>query len=431
MNDANFPTGGDSGLGASGRDSSGRDPGRENAATPLSAYDLVREAATRPLAPAEQARLDEALRFDEQLREFAQLYPQLHAHTEAFAREFSRIESPGLPATLASELEAPRSDRSPLARRAAAAAVLALFAVGGWLAWRKLAQGDGPPQRAQVELAAIDLELVDGLPPADLEQKLAQNPADFTLLESYSPVVDGAIHWLDKLEDGLALARAAQRPMLLFGMYTTCPWCIEMQANGLRDETVLALAEDFVPVRIVYDSLSEEVVTKYHERGYPLFELWTPEGELAHSFPGFFDAPTFVQHLDDASTSASRRTAPPWERVRDLAREHGAARRAELAREFGPAHAAYMALSRAPLGGALPEAARDGLRRIELHAALAVSRARSAASPSEASSQLEQAEREFTATPFVADLRRVRAALDSSGEFPELRGPANAPSDGR
>ncbi len=421
MNNAHDSSGGGPGAG----------PSREHAAASLTAYDLVREAVLRQLSHDERARLDEALKHDEQLRGFAELYPRLHAQSEVLASELSRDANPALPAALAAELDARTSRSAPLVRRAAAAAVLALVAGGGWFAWRNFAAQRGEPKASQVELTAIAPELVDELPQAELEQQLAQKPADFARLESYSPVADGAIQWLDTLEDGLAIARAAQRPMLLFGMYTTCPWCIEMQANGLRDETVLALAQDFVPVRIVYDDLPEEVVASYHERGYPLFELWSPEGAIVHSFPGFFDAPTFVQHLDDASTSDSRRAAPPWERVRELARELGAARRAELARDFGAARAAYMSISRAPVGGALPEAARAGLQRIELHAALAVRSARAAKSAAEAAQVLEQAEREFETTPFVADLRRLRAVLDARSKFPELRGPAGAPNDGR
>lgn len=387
-----------------------------------SAYDLVREAALRPLSRDERQQLEVELARDEQLREFAELYPQAHAATEACAHEHLALpdaSNPGPEAwrRLEGELSAPKS--SSASRKVAAALLIGLTCAAAWLGWRAL---DGAGAEPSVTLNAIDAELANAADASLLERALATPAADLSLVTSYTPVRGDAIQWIASLDEGLAVARVAERPLLLFGMYTTCPWCIEMQAEGLRDATVLALAEEFVPVRIVYDDLAADVVQRFHDRGYPLFELWSPTGEIVHSFPGFFDAPSFIEHLDHASTADRRRGAPPWERVRALAQQYEDARKAEAAERYGAAYFAYQSVVREPATAAIGELARAGLERIAMRAAALLREAR-LANPDAAGASIAHGEAAFTATPFGADFARVRTALESCARFPTLVAP--------
>ena len=139
-------------------------------------------------------------------------------------------------------------------RRAGAAAVL-VFAAGAllWLA------NDGLRARKEpLRLVAIDLASSAGA---------RDRPAVPERLADYRPVVAGEIQWFSSLEEGLEISALVERPVLLFGMLPTCPWCIHMQANGLRDEGVLALVEDYVPVRIDYSRLDQLALSQVFEGG--------------------------------------------------------------------------------------------------------------------------------------------------------------------
>ncbi len=390
-----------------------------------SAYDLVREAQRRSLSSSEARALEAALADDAQLREFAASYPLAHratllvdsasaalARPDAWTRLEAQMHEPHAPT-------APAETRRPVALRLATLLLAGAIGAGAWIAWRA-SSGDAA---GEVLPPSIDVALVNAADAAELERALSQPVADFELLREYAPVRDGQIQWLASLDEGLALAQAADRPLLLFGMYTTCPWCIEMQAEGLRDATVLALAEEFVAVRIVYDNLAPDEVAKFHARGYPLFELWSPSGEIVHAFPGRFDAASFVEHLDHVSTAERRRSAPPWERVRNLAEQHQLALAAEREGRFSAAYAGFQGLLREQPTEAIAQAARAGLERIGLRAAFALREARSLEFEA-ARHALANAEAAFEATPFARDFSLVRAALEARRVFPTLQAPS-------
>jgi len=408
--------------GASGDGAEAKSPSASREAP--SPYDLVRdrlaERARGSLGAGERAALDAAMQSDPELREFAELYPELHEATEREARALSALRPRTTFASLERALASEWTSRESRWRRAAAVAALVVVCAGGWFWSRRADRGSDEEfgRSTTVTLHAIDPFAADqassgAAPEPDASLEFPSR------LRDYEPVADGTIQWIDSLDEGLAIARASERPVLLFGMYTTCPWCIHMQANGLRDETVLALAEEFVPVRLIYDDMPEEVVEQYHERGYPLFELLSPEGETLHSFPGVFESPGFIEHLDDATTADRRRTAPSWDAVHRMAGEYASALSAERARDFGAAYRTLSALARESAHEGLPAAARTGLERIARSAARVVAAAQSQ-SAGEALVTLREAEREFAATPFESDLRRVRAALETSGRFPTL-----------
>lgn len=390
-----------------------------------SAYDLVREAQRRSLSRDESRALEMALADDVQLREFAASYPLAHRATLLVDSASAALARPDAWARLEAQLREPQAPsepvetRRPVARQLSALLLAGVIGAGAWIAWRASSGNTA----GEVLLPSIDVALVNAADAAELERALSQPVADLERLRDYAPVRDGQIQWLASLDEGLALAQAADRPLLLFGMYTTCPWCIEMQAQGLRDETVLALAEEFVPVRIVYDNLAPDEVAKFHARGYPLFELWSPSGEIVHAFPGRFDAASFVEHLDHVSTAERRRSAPPWERVRSLAEQHQLALAAEREDRFSAAYAGFQGLLREQPTEAIAQASRAGLERIGLRAAAALREARSLEFDA-ARHALASAEAAFEGTPFARDFALVRGSLEARRVFPTLRAPS-------
>jgi hypothetical protein len=207
--------------------------------------------------------------------------------------------------------------------------------------------------------------------------------------------------------------------VLLFGMLPTCPWCIHMQANGLRDEGVLALLEDYVPVRIDYSRLDQLALAQVFEGGYPRFEVYAPDGERALSFSGFHEAPGFVAELTEGIEILPWRDRPSWDDVQRISTEFVRGARAASERRFGEAQRVFAQLAREGVPGALPRAASEELASIGGDAADALRRAFS--QPAEAVlPTLETAVAEFAGTPYERDFAEVLERVRADGDLPEL-----------
>lgn len=379
------------------------------------AYDRVRARVLGLLDPASAAELERELERDPELRRFAEDWPEVHALTRP-----ARDEAPASGLDFASLRHAilrdaassrPTGGWRTLIRRAAAAAVLATAA--GALAWWTLEAWREERSHAPNEplrLVAIDL--------AESSDSRSR-PAVPERLASYRPVVAGEIQWIPSLEEGLEIAALVERPVLLFGMLPTCPWCIHMQANGLRDEGVLALLEDYVPVRIDYSRLDEFALAEVFEGGYPRFEVYAPGGERALSFSGFHEAPVFVAELTEGIEILPWRERPRWDDVQRLAAELARGREAAGERRFGEAQRIFAQLSREGVPGALPRAASEELAWIGAVAADTLRHAFSLPAGA-ARESLEAAAAQFAGTPYERDFAAALERVRVDGELPHL-----------
>lgn len=380
-------------------------------------FERVRAWIHGQLEPAEVERLRGELARNPEAAEFADEYREIHGVTQA-------LDGPGATSTLDFATLQRRFDaetRTARWRKVAAAAALVFVAGATWL---MLARESAPSHAPAVE--PLRLSAVEPLRLSAIKLDASAPttaPAEFPELEQFAPVEDGEIRWVADLASGTALAEASGRPLLLFGMFPTCPWCQQMKEEGLRDPTVIAMIDDFVPVQIDLFELSDEDREVLLARGYPLFEVWNASGEIVHSFAGVHDAPAFVANLaTGVEKAAAGRDLPSWGELQRQARAYDEALANERAGSLGLAQRTFATIEREGSSNALVAAARDGAARIASAASEALLHARdlSATDVAGAGTELAQAARRFEGSPYAADLEAARARLARDGRFPEL-----------
>lgn len=372
-------------------------------------FDRVRAWVHGELESIEVERLRAELARHPEVAEFANEYREIHAATRELQgpRATSALDF----ATIERHIDA--ESRAKRWRRVAAAAALIVVAGASWAML--------PRESEPLHLSAIELELSASEVGASAH---SAPPEEFPeLLEHFAPVENGEIRWVSDLASGTALAEASGRPLLLFGMFPTCPWCQQMKAEGLRDPAVVALIEEFVPVQVDLYGLSEADREVLIARGYPLFEVWNESGEIVHAFAGVHDVASFVANL---ATGVERATAgrelASWEELRGQARAYDEALTNEQAGSLGRAQRTFAALERDGSSNALVAAARDGVARISAAARVALLHARelSATDVDGAGAELSKAARRFAGSPYAADLEAARTRLVRDGRFPVL-----------
>jgi hypothetical protein len=273
------------------------------------------------------------------------------------------------------------------------------------------------PRGASVELTAIALD--DPEPSAYAPPLVAPE-----VLASYDPRGANGIQWLHDMDVAFAVARASQRPLLVFGSLPGCPWCAELRAKVFPEKPVLDLIDRYVPLEWDLGKLPPDELPSFMvKRGYPLFEVWTVDDEGVMNFSGRPDAPTLVEMMHQGLERANATgTVPEWDDVRGLGKRWLAAREARTAGRMAEAQSLLRDLARSDLGGPFAATSTAELAAIanDARSALLDARDTSVADPSGARANLETAADHFAGTDFEPDLRAVLAAWRPGNDFPEL-----------
>ena len=378
--------------------------------------DRVRDWRLGRLSPGDAERVRAEVERDPELAAFAASFGDLVALTE-LARDDAppaRTTFEALERRLEAESQAEAAPARPWRRAAAAAVVLAAAAAATPYAWRALV---GP--RA-LELAATPLAPVEReTEPVDVPERLTD----------WRPAMDGKIAWVKTMEEASRVARASERPVFLFGMLPTCPWCKELAAGTFSDPRVIAALERVVPLELDLMTLGEERMSEMMALGYPVFAVLDADLEIVHEFGEYSYRPTaeeLMQQIELALGKLGDDAPPPWERVQELARVHEEARAAEAGGDLGLAYARYGELAELPESDSNPalflEGGRRGLARLDAAAREALLDAYELAATDRARAleQLDAALVRFRGAPHEADLRALREALARGGERPEL-----------
>jgi len=292
-----------------------------------------------------------------------------------------------------------RRGRRPLLRMAAVAALL-LAMLGAGLWWR--GHETAP---AGVRLASIPL--------AQLPEPQAP-PAWPRSLAHYATSDEEGLVWSHDLEEGLAVARVAGRPVFLFIDYQGCPWCKEFKEVHSRDEGVVKAADDFVLVNIPWGEAPPELRTDPRD-GWPIYDVLDPAGRKVDGYLGLrppAEVAAFLREAAQKLKATGDYRFVPWEELRKGARALAAAERAADAGE-------RLARLREAEDGPLGAAARAGIDEMEFEAQRALFAARDLP-PAGARAELERAATALHGTPWAADLARVAAYVAEHGAFPRL-----------
>ncbi len=370
-----------------------------------SILDLLRARAQGNLTRDQREGLERELAVD----------PALLALAEDFALVYPLTADEPVPLGVArtrfEDLEARLS--SPFSTRRVAVAATLLLAVGAafWLGRRSAASKDAPLCLAAIEL---DSPVVPSALPADL-------PAQWV---DYDPRGERGVRFLSSLPEAEQLARAVQRPLLVYGSYPECPLCARLDAKVFSDPAVGDLIERTVPVRLNLADLPEAEQFSLIARGYPFLEMWGDDGCTTHSLTRIPDPLVFVESLHDGlAKSAATGELLPWNELRGAARRFIAARTSELDGRLAEAERGFRALTRDPhVPAVIAERARSGLARLAGSARALLLEARDASNDEfeQALRLLESGIERFAGTSFESDLRSVRERLARDGRFPTL-----------
>jgi hypothetical protein len=390
---------------------------------PTTDLDRLRAWLEGTLSAEQAARLERDLARDPRLAEL------LESLRDVFALTALEPDPPAVRTTfeqLERRLAAERRAPSAWPRKAAAAIValaagtaLALFLARGRddATHQSGSVAQPTPRAAAVELAAIQLEepAPSPYPPPLVAPEV---------LASFDPRGPDGIQWLREKQVAFSIARASQRPILVFGSLPGCPWCAELRAKVFPEQAVVGLIDRYVPFEWDLGQLPpEEIPAFMAKRGYPLFEVWTVDDEGVLNFSGRPDAPTLAEMMHQGLERANATGhVPEWSDVRALAQRWIAAREARSAGRMAEAQALLRELARSDLGGPFAATSTAELAGIASDARSALLGARDAAStdPSSARARLETAAEQFIGTEFEPDLRAVLAAWQPGDEFPEL-----------
>jgi len=123
------------------------------------------------------------------------------------------------------------------------------------------------------------------------------------------------IQWLE-YDEGLAKAKAENKPLFTNFTATWCGWCKKMNKTTFKDpQIVQRLSEDFVAVKVFGDSndtlnidgyvITEKNLAKaeFKVQGYPTYWFLNPGGEKLGYVSGFQSTTQFNQVLDRALTA--------------------------------------------------------------------------------------------------------------------------------
>lgn len=294
---------------------------------------------------------------------------------------------------------------------AAAALLLALGAAAYWISVR-------PGAPASVIVEAIPLERPSRAP---------EHEAVPSVLAHYAPTpADPAqgVQWLSDLAEARAVALAVHRPVLVFGYYPTCPWCIALRRDQFREADFVAAAVECVPVAVDLMTLEESEVVAWLERGYPLIELQTAQGDVVATMSG----PPGTLDIDATLARGLERwpSEPPalaWSAANELARSFASSLNSESQGRLSDAWRGFTELQQRGQGSLFESAGAAGCDRIAIlaHDELLAARELARHDIEGARTRLAAAAQTCAGTPFEHDLRSVLSALERGHAFPELR----------
>lgn len=112
-----------------------------------------------------------------------------------------------------------------------------------------------------------------------------------------NPGSAGPLVWLGNYEQGLALAKKEEKPVVLVLYADWCQWCHKMFDEVFPDQSFASLKNDFVWVRINSDR-NPGYMERFGQEGFPLLVVLDKEGNEIERLSGFQDTGELRGALD-------------------------------------------------------------------------------------------------------------------------------------
>lgn len=190
-----------------------------------------------------------------------------------------------------------------------------LLSVSAWGAWRALPEGAGA--RAGLNLGGLRFLWLLGATLAILGGLRGLAPG--LLPAGGAPAVPGAIGeghaepaWLADDEAAFAAAREQGKPVMMDFWAAWCAACIELDERTYNQPAILALAGDFVAVKMDLterNAANDALARRYGVVGMPTVLFFDPQGRELERFSGFMDARDLGVVLERVRREAARATA--------------------------------------------------------------------------------------------------------------------------
>lgn len=115
----------------------------------------------------------------------------------------------------------------------------------------------------------------------------------------------GKIQWVEKLPDGLRLAKESGKPVMLFFTADWCAPCVELKKYVFTDSRVVAASKRLINVYIDTDR-DFETLAAYKVRGIPAIFFLNPLGETIGKYDGDRSAGSFVKQMTAVADKHTR-----------------------------------------------------------------------------------------------------------------------------
>jgi thiol:disulfide interchange protein DsbD len=109
--------------------------------------------------------------------------------------------------------------------------------------------------------------------------------------------------WRHSYDEGIAAAKAENKPVLLDFTAEWCVWCRKMEEDVFTDPSVIQSLEDFVCIRVDTEA-DPRVALAYQVRSLPRFVILNTFGEVTVDRTGYMPTEVFLEALTDGRAAA-------------------------------------------------------------------------------------------------------------------------------
>ena len=106
----------------------------------------------------------------------------------------------------------------------------------------------------------------------------------------------GPVAWVYTLAEGLTLAQAAKKPLMVDFYAEWCGWCKKLDKNVYTNKEVIALSKEFVCVKVDTDKYGKDTA-KYVVMGLPTIVFLNADGTVIDKITGYTAGPVFAKRM--------------------------------------------------------------------------------------------------------------------------------------